>query len=709
MKKRHLLIGIVIIGVIFLVYYIGSSLALIENDSRVVPNSKLTYYIDVIYDGKDSEVVTSSDSALAKVNSDYIYVEDKLPEGLTFNKFITADDGTVGAVKRSDGSSCSGYVVGDSDGLEYDDDTRTISFKVKSLQAGCKLTVGIETTTPELGTNKRLDFYNTASARENYFSTVSNTVHVWMGDEDVTRYTVNYQYTGTIPDNAPEPPSSKEYLDGTSVGVENNVTLAGYTFSGWSTEDATVTSGAFTMPTSNVTFTGSFAEKATHEVSYNITGIKPDGYMAPTTKEYGQGDDVVIDTLKEGDVVAGYRFLGWTTNDNTIDLSEGIFTMPNKNIVLTGSFEQVKYKITYEFQGTEIPENANTLLPEEKLYVPGTKITLENNPEAAGYKFLGWYHENNFEMPEEDITIYGEWMRQTGIFSPTITQTIVDKKDTYNNEEIVKFKITVTNNESYPLKEVLLQERVDNISFIEGDGYTLKSDKYIVIPTIPANGSVTIYAQYKAGKDINKDYINTVELTGAIADNNYLLDTSKEYKSSVDFNVSNYKLVVKVVDENNKTISDVEYGIYSDNKATQEIGKGLNFDINADAVYYLKELRVPNDYTLSNDIIPINVSDVGKVTADGYDISTSNGTSTIVIKKVKNKSSDKDNNDFSSKQNNDNKSNNNGNSGISNNNGVTPKTTDLIFKYVGLAVISLLIIVVLIFIKKKKNKDNIDK
>ena len=161
--KKKIFIGIILVSIFgFVLYQFSSSLAMIENDSRVAENSELTYYIDVIYDGKDSEIVTSSDTAVAKVYSDYIYVEDKIPEGLTFKSFLTAVDGTVGAVKRSDGTSCSGYVVGDSEGLVYEEDTNKISFRVKGLQAGCKLTVGVVTVTPSLNGEVRKDFYNTA-------------------------------------------------------------------------------------------------------------------------------------------------------------------------------------------------------------------------------------------------------------------------------------------------------------------------------------------------------------------------------------------------------------------------------------------------------------------------------------------------------------------------------------------------------------------
>ena len=313
-KKKIVIFGLSIsLFVALLIVLINRSFAVpLDDGARVAPNSDLTYYIDVIYDGKDATAVSSSDTVTANVNSDYIYVEDKLPDGLTFKNFVTTSDGTIGAVKRSDGSSCPGYVVGDSAGLVYDDTTRTVSFKVKNLQAGCKLTVGIVTTTPSLPRGKRLDFYNTAFARENNFTFKSNTVHVFMGDEEATLYTVTYKYTGTVPDGAPVPEVGS-YSGGTTVGVEANPTIAGYTFSGWSTSDVTVSNNSFTMPSKNVTFTGSFTAKTKYNVSYSISGPLPEGFVAPTTKSYGAGDDVVLDTLKVGDVINGYRFLGWSS------------------------------------------------------------------------------------------------------------------------------------------------------------------------------------------------------------------------------------------------------------------------------------------------------------------------------------------------------------------------------------------------------------
>lgn len=639
-KKKIVIFGLSIsLFVALLIVLINRSFAVpLDDGARVAPNSDLTYYIDVIYDGKDATAVSSSDTVTANVNSDYIYVEDKLPDGLTFKNFVTTSDGTIGAVKRSDGSSCPGYVVGDSAGLVYDDTTRTVSFKVKNLQAGCKLTVGIVTTTPSLPRGKRLDFYNTAFARENNFTFKSNTVHVFMGDEEATLYTVTYKYTGTVPDGAPVPEVGS-YSEGTTVGVEANPTIAGYTFSGWSTSDVTVSNNSFTMPSKNVTFTGSFTAKTKYTVSYSISGTLPEGFVAPTTKSYGAGDDVVLDTLKVGDVINGYRFLGWSS---TVDLSDGIFQMPSSNVTIVGRFEQIKYTVSYQFQGAVIPSNADSLLPASATYAPGEIVTVASEPVASGYKFLGWYKSATFEMPEEDVVIYGEWMRFSGYFVPTITITIPNQKSIYQNGEVVNFQITVKNNASIAINDVMVQDYLDGATFNTGSNYTILSDKIAKISTIAAGGSVTLTAKFTAGSDVVKDYVNTVELTGAIANNYYYLDTTKDYKVSAHFKVANIELKINLVDAStSSSLTGGNFSLCSDSSCTTVVATGDDFKgLIPNTIYYLKQTKVPSGYMMTTDfeIARLRVSKDGSLILYGgnnVSVPGSNGIFTFTVKSSK--------------------------------------------------------------------------
>ena len=582
--KKSVVVASIIVFLVLVLTISFSFAAPLEDDVKVEENSELTYYIDVTYDGKDGEAITSSDSATSQVYSDYIYVEDKIPDGLLFQGFIETDDGTIGAVKRSDNSFCAGYVEDGVDGLHYNSSTRTVSFRVKNLQAGCKITVGIRTMTPSLGDKMRMDFYNTAYGREGSMSVKSNTVHVFMGRESVTSYNVSYQYTGTVPEGAPEVPPTSSYVSGSTVGVSQDVHVDGYVFSGWSTSDVTVTNKSFTMPSKNVTFRGSFRKDTspTYEVSYTIDGDVPEGYLPPTDKNYVSGADVKLDSLKVGDIINGYRFLGWTTSDvelpdTSVDDSV-IFEMPPKNVSIVGKFERVSYTVSYEFQGNVVPPNADSLLPTEKEYYPGDTVSVASNPKASGYQFLGWYSSDEFVMPEEDVVIYGEWSRVTGTFSPTITKTIANKKSFYQNGDVVNFNITVSNTASFPIKDVILEELTEGSKFISGSGYTVLNDQYIKIPTIPANGGVNVLAQYEVGNDSVKNVTNVVQLTGAIADNNYFLDTSKEYKAEVSFVVSNLSLKINKTDEEGNPITGAEFSLSKGNNFYETVASQAVMD-----------------------------------------------------------------------------------------------------------------------------------
>lgn len=623
-----ILISLLVILIPIIIILFGRSFAAtLDNDARVAPNSDLTYYIDVIYDGTDAKAVTSSDTATADVHSDYIYVEDKIPDGLIFKEFVSTEDGTIGAVKRSDGTSCPGSVVGDFAGLVYNESTRTVSFKVKNLQAGCKLTVGIVTTTPAL-TGKRMDFYNTAFARENDFSTKSNTVHAFMGDEEATLYSVTYKYTGTVPDNVPDAPAVSSYNEGATVGVEAEPNVSNYTFSGWSSTDVTVTNGSFTMPAKNVTFTGSFTEKTTYNVVYSITGDAPDGFVVPSTKSYSYGSDVKLDSLKVGDVISGYRFLGWTVPSTVTVNDEGIFQMPNTNITITGSFEKIKYTVSYQFQGSVMPDNASSLLPATVSYEPGETVIVADDPVATGYKFLGWYKSKTFVMPEEDVVITGEWMLFSGYFAPSISIDIVNKKDTYQNGDIVNFSIVVTNTASFTIKDVMVQEKLDGATFVSnGTSYTVMNDSFVKLDTLAAGASVTISAKYVVSNDIVNDYVNVVELTGALADSGYYLDTTKDYKVSVNFKVSNVALNVILKNASGDDLTNSQFTLYKDANLNTEFGKGMNFTgLVPGNTYYLKQTRVDTGYQILSNTYTVVVGDDGSITFDGTNIPNITGT-----------------------------------------------------------------------------------
>ncbi len=569
-KQKLVSLAFVVLSGIILTGIIGHAIAeTLDNDVQVEPDSELTYYLKVKYDGVDKEGTQSNDATMAKVNSGRIKVTDKIPDGLTFKSFVTSDNGSIGAVSRADSAiSCPGRVIDDTQeestdsgvwnddnteytyhGLHYDTTSRVVSFYVESLKAGCELTVGIVTQTPETvddpdttAVETRRDFYNTALAVEGLISTPSNTVHAFMGDKNANMYKVTYTYTGTIPENAPALPTESEYAADSSVGVATVPSLDGYTFTGWTTSDTTISDGSFVMPAADVVLEGYFTrnpDEIKYTVTYRIDGDKPEDFVAPKEKSYVAGSEVALDSTESGVVIDGYKFNGWTTED--VEISDTGFTMPEKNVVIVGSFERISYKVSYQFQGTILPPNAENLLPATTEHYPGETVTTADYPSAEGYRFLGWYKKATFTMPEEDVVIYGEWGLQAGTFSPTITKEIENPKTGYMYGDIIRFKTTVTNTAAYSIHDVMIQEQLDGAKFVAGTGYTLVSDYLAEVDSIAAGASIVLYSEYTVTENEEKDYTNTVELIGALADDNNFLDITKEYKASVDFHTVLYE------------------------------------------------------------------------------------------------------------------------------------------------------------------------
>lgn len=579
MNKKNKEILIYTFSVLFLLLFVVigfSASSILENDVKVTPNSELIYYLNVTYDGVDKWGIESSDSTRAEISSNIIHVEDKIPEGLIFNGFITTSTGSIGAIGRNDGQACTGSVVDNTDGTEtlnsyhglyYDETTKTVSFDVKNLQAGCVLTVGIKTKTPTVDDpttperELRRDFYNFATFQEENFTGKSNTVHTWMGTDELAMYKVTYIYEGEVPEGAPSAPEEMEYVTGTQVGVANTVNVEGYKFSGWKTEDAVITSGSFKMPAQNVILKGNFEKIPKNKVIYEIEGITPDEYFVPLTKEYYPSSKIKVDSMKKGDIFNGYRFLGWTIENITID-SDNEFDMPSNDVVIIGKFEEVKYSVSYQFYDGILPPNSDSLLPETKEYKAGEKVILENvKEEPNGYAFLGWYKEKEFIMPENDIVIYGEWKIQNGLFSPTITKEVIGTKEYYQPGDIVKYQVTVTNNANFEIKNVIVKENNEKAYFIDGIGYEVASPHNVRISSIPANSSVIIYAEYKVSTTDHGTIKNEVEVTGALADNDYELDPNGIYKDDAYFKVKSKIKICKEVDENKVAHADDKFQI----------------------------------------------------------------------------------------------------------------------------------------------------
>ena len=221
-------------------------------------------------------------------------------------------------------------------------------------------------------------------------------------------------YTLTKPDGATDitytAPGEETHAYETDVDVKS-VPVAGtvydsekYSFEGWTTTDVTVSDGRFIMPENPVTFEGVFTYNE-YTVTYQISGTVPDGVTLqqyPAGTSFHKGDSVTMLNKDIGDV-DGYTFSGWSPYADD-------FTMPGRNVIITGSFGIGSYPVIYQ------DEDGNELSRESVTY--DTLYTVQpagNMPDpVTGYEKADWvvaeggvsYDSNRqFTMPGHPVIL----------------------------------------------------------------------------------------------------------------------------------------------------------------------------------------------------------------------------------------------------------------------------------------------------------------
>ena len=192
-----------------------------------------------------------------------------------------------------------------------------------------------------------------------------------------TTYTLTYMVDGVVY-------KTFYYEAGATVARVEAPTKEGYTFSGWSNT-------LLTMPERNVTITGTFTKNITPTPTYTLTYIVNGEVYKTVIYEYGEKITPEPEPTKEG-----ATFSGWSWIPSK---------MPDEDVVVTGTFDMEKYKLTYKVDGADYK-----ILEVEV----GTAITPEPEPTKDGYTFSGWSWIPK-KMPDEDVTITGTFTPTTGI------------------------------------------------------------------------------------------------------------------------------------------------------------------------------------------------------------------------------------------------------------------------------------------------------
>jgi len=239
---------------------------------------------------------------------------------------------------------------------------------------------------------------------------------------DRNTYTVTYVYEGIVPGTAPAAPAAVTNVRfGAEVTVEEKPSVAGYTFNGWDTVDVSLNNGKFTMPASNVKFTGSFfSESVEYKVNYWLQKIdagttfnKADYELSSSsyTRNGLTGQHVEADSK---------NFTGFYVNSAQSKTYGHVSVDTNGvgNLVLDIYYDRHTYNVTYGYYGTQ-PTNAPDLTSFNKTSVRyGTELDVEAKPALDGYIFDGWLthtatvNNGKFVMPAHNVEFLGRFLAE---------------------------------------------------------------------------------------------------------------------------------------------------------------------------------------------------------------------------------------------------------------------------------------------------------
>lgn len=153
-----------------------------------------------------------------------------------------------------------------------------------------------------------------------------------------------------------------------------------------------ITSFTFTLVESDPTYT----------FTYSLGEYAAAGQEAPKGGEYKEGDE--IELAPAPTPVEGYKFTGWSDNNQTLQPGEK-YEMPAKNVIMTAQWTRITYTVTFMSQG-EVFDTA-------KVEINQTASAPATNPEHDTATFRYWtildgeeYVEYDFDTPVTgDITL----------------------------------------------------------------------------------------------------------------------------------------------------------------------------------------------------------------------------------------------------------------------------------------------------------------
>lgn len=320
------------------------------------------------------------------------------------------------------------------------------------------------------------------------------------------RYKVTYEYAGTVPTGAPELPKEASYKAGEPVKVAPAPTLNGYTFSGWSTTDATVGSdGSFTMPSNKVTLTGSWTLRSdlSYTVHYYWNGTTDKVAEDKTVEGKTFGQTYTEDPIK----IDGYTWVSPDSKRVTIDEATNEITFYYyKNVTLTAEDRIVTYN------GQEQTVNTG--------YDVVVKADNGKNFKLSGVEFSGVYASGTGkEVGKYDIDFVGETVGKTDTTAKYIVANTV--KGTLTITPIDTVVVTITGNHDSKVYNGTEQSITGYTVKISDPKYTEADFEFTGDPKASRTDVGTTYMGLKAEQFENKNS-NFDKVTFVIENDGYV-------------------------------------------------------------------------------------------------------------------------------------------------------------------------------------------
>ena len=150
--------------------------------------------------------------------------------------------------------------------------------------------------------------------------------------------------------------------------------------------------------------------------TYTIT-VKNDGHgTASATPHSAKADEKITLTATPN---SGYRFAGWTSSDNITFANAGsaqtTFTMPAKDTTITANWKKKSSGGSVFFWNLKFDTNGGSKIDIVTEWEYSTIDLDEYVPEKEGYKFVGWYADEDLTKKidevylTQDTTVYAKW------------------------------------------------------------------------------------------------------------------------------------------------------------------------------------------------------------------------------------------------------------------------------------------------------------